>query len=49
MPVAIRSRKYDGEFYAAMGPWAADPVAARSRQVANARRYDEIFGTDDGR
>jgi uncharacterized protein len=49
MPVAIRSRKYDRDFYSAMGPWAADPLAVRSRQAANAREFDAIAGIDDGR
>jgi len=42
MPVMVRTRKYDASFYAAMSP-AGSPSAI----VASARRYEEIFGTDD--
>jgi DNA helicase HerA-like ATPase len=42
MPMMVRTRKYDPIFYAAIGT-ADAPEAILSR----ARRYDEIFGSDD--
>jgi DNA helicase HerA-like ATPase len=42
MPMMIRTRKYDATFYAAVGGDDAHVVLAR------ARRYEEIFGSDDG-
>ncbi len=42
MPMMVRTRKYDSTFYAAIGGDDAQLVLAR------ARRYEEIFGTDDG-
>ncbi|MDQ6671309.1 MAG: ATP-binding protein [Chloroflexota bacterium] len=42
MPMMVRTRKYDSTFYAAIGGDDAQVVLAR------ARRYEEIFGTDDG-
>jgi DNA helicase HerA-like ATPase len=41
MPMMVRTRKYDGTFYAEIG---ADQPATTA---ARARRYDEIFGRDD--
>ena len=41
MPMMVRTRKYDPVFYAAIGADTQDLVTAR------ARRYDEIFGSDD--
>jgi DNA helicase HerA-like ATPase len=42
MPMMVRTRKYDSTFYAAIGGDDAQIVLAR------ARRYEEIFGSDDG-
>jgi DNA helicase HerA-like ATPase len=43
MPVMVRTRKYDQEFYAAVGgAFGSD----HARHQA-ARKYDEIFGADD--
>ena len=47
MPVVVQTRKYDDQFYAEMGPWGADPVAAAAQRQANSREYAEIFGGDD--
>jgi DNA helicase HerA-like ATPase len=41
MPMMVRTRKYDPVFYAAIGADGPAAVAAR------ARRYEEIFGSDD--
>jgi DNA helicase HerA-like ATPase len=41
MPMMVRTRKYDGAFYSAIG--GDHPALTATR----ARRYDEIFGTDD--
>jgi uncharacterized protein len=43
MPVMVRTRKYDQDFYAAMSPFGTESAIA-----AGARRYQEIFGSDDG-
>ncbi|MBV9174887.1 MAG: ATP-binding protein [Chloroflexi bacterium] len=43
MPMMIRTRKYDSSFYSALGSSVSDPEAI----AAHARRYEEIFGTDD--
>ena len=42
MPMMVRTRKYDPTFYAAIG--GDEPQMLLSR----ARRYEEIFGSDDG-
>jgi uncharacterized protein len=42
MPVMVRTRKYDQDFYAAMSPFGTESAIA-----AGARRYQEIFGSDD--
>jgi DNA helicase HerA-like ATPase len=47
MPVVIRTRAYDQELFAALGPWALDPVARDARRAATARVYDNIFGQRD--
>jgi DNA helicase HerA-like ATPase len=41
MPMMVRTRKYDPVFYAAVGTESAETMVAR------ARRYDEIFGSED--
>jgi DNA helicase HerA-like ATPase len=41
MPMMVRTRKYDVTFYAALGADRPEAVVAR------ARRYEEIFGSDD--
>jgi uncharacterized protein len=41
MPMMIRTRKYDATFYAAIGADGPATIAAR------ARRYEEIFGSDE--
>jgi uncharacterized protein len=47
MPVVIRSRAYDESFYASLGSWGGDPAAAEVVELANVRKYREIFGSDD--
>jgi uncharacterized protein len=42
MPVMVRTRKYDQDFYAAMSPFGSETLIA-----AKVRQYEEIFGRDD--
>jgi hypothetical protein len=41
MPMMVRTRKYDPTFYAAIGGDGPEVMLSR------ARRYQEIFGSDD--
>lgn len=49
MPVVIRSRPYDDDFYKAMTPWGGDPNLQLQRRAANAQKNREInrAGRDD--
>ncbi|MCC6177110.1 MAG: ATP-binding protein [Chloroflexi bacterium] len=43
MPLALRTRAYDGAFYRSLGPWGGDPVAA---SVVLSRKYEDLFPDD---
>jgi DNA helicase HerA-like ATPase len=46
MPVVIRTRQYDGNFYRTMSPLASDPLVMAEQRPNGARTYDAVFGTD---
>jgi DNA helicase HerA-like ATPase len=48
MPMALRTRKYDEEFYKSLGPWGGDPIAeAVAGALRPGRRYEDLFPDDD--
>ena len=44
MPMPLRTRAYDEDFYRSLGPWNGDPIGAA---VGTTRRYEDLF-PDDG-